>query len=68
MKELHFKQNGSLMVAVEGPNRFVLRRDKSTWVAEIYERQGRRTPKLAAPFTTKAQAIDWMGRYRTEAA
>lgn len=69
MKELHFARNGALMVAVEGPNRFVLRRDKLTWVAEIYEREGRRTPRLSAPFRSKAQAIDWLGRYRkTEAA
>lgn len=68
MKQLHFKQNGSLMVAVEGPHRFVLRREKLTFIAEVYEREGRRTPKQSGKFASKAQAIDWLGRFRTEEA
>lgn len=64
MKELHFQKTGKMLVAVEGPHRYVLRQNGKAWAAEVYEREGRRTPKLAGNFLSRAQAIDWIGRYR----
>jgi len=61
-----------MLVAFEGNYRFVLRQPTGLltgkkhggWKAEIYERQGRRTPRLEAQFASKSQAIDWLARYR----
>jgi len=73
MKQLHFQKSGArMLVATEGPYRFVLRQvDKISawtpckgWKAEIYEREGRRTPKHDGNFATKSQAIDWLAKYR----
>jgi hypothetical protein len=69
VKQLEFKIAGKLHVAYEGPWRFVLHcvrasREAKPWRAEIYERQGRRTPKYEARFDTRSQAIDWLARYR----
>ena len=71
MKQLHFTRNGNLLIATEGPHRYVLYRTniKSVspgWTADIYEREGRRTPKLTGHFRSKSEAINWMGRYRSE--
>ena len=69
MKALHFTRNGKLLVAVEGPHRYVLHKVNklsASWAAEIYEREGRRTPKLSGHFRSKSEAIDWMGRHRSE--
>jgi hypothetical protein len=64
MKELHFAKTGRMLIATEGPYRFVLRQTDTGWAGEIYERDGRRTPKMEARFPSKSAAIDWMGRYR----
>ena len=72
MKQLHFQKAGRMLVATEGPYRFVLRQPVGLltgkkgggWKAEIYEREGRRTPRFEAQFASKSQAIDWLARYR----
>jgi hypothetical protein len=56
-------------VATEGNLRFVLRPGKKMgkgFEAEIYKRDSRaKQPWLSGHFASKAQAIDWMARYRT---
>lgn len=68
MRELIFKRVGKMHIATEGPYRFVLREAPKgslwAWKAEIYEREGRRTPKWDGNFPAKSQAIDWLARYR----
>jgi hypothetical protein len=73
MKELHFKKlsgRGSLYVADEGNYRYVLiEKSKGgrqiAWLVEIRERNSVRVAPIAeGSFRSKAEAIDWLARYR----
>ncbi len=70
MKQLHFERRGRMHVADEGQHRFVLHSlppDEAIlrWVAEVHKLGGKRVRRLAKEaHATKAQALDWLARYR----
>lgn len=71
MKELAFTRAGKMHVAYEGNYRFVLwsvppGEAVMRWAAEVYGRNAgpRKKPVAQEKFATRAQAIDWLARYR----
>ena len=70
MKELHFQRAGRMHVAHQGNRRFVIHeQDQGEIVlAKVFEREGKRREPIASKFcATKAEAIDWLARYRVAA-
>ena len=74
MKQLEFKRTGRMLVAHSGNRRLVIHRTVllgrvGYYVAEVYEREGgKKAPIASERFGSKAQAVEWLGRFRDQVA